>query len=198
MTDLDRLERAGNIVANMPSRYNALTDVVAAGYGSAATERVTTSNVHAPSPANEHVIDMRLNIVNALTSWAQAVADAASFGFRRSGSLVELAGFIIGGWRWVEAATWADQFADAMIDLARQVDDLTAPPERVKIADRIHDGLIDGRDVALATGVSPSMVRQWVADGSLTVQERGPNGRNLYDLDAVRALKVKRDALTAA
>jgi hypothetical protein len=193
MSDIDKLPRARNAIRAMPTEYADLGRLVAASSGTGLREKVSTSRTWAPLVVNEDIADLRAAIVTSLHRWACDVADAASFDRLATRTPVMTSSFILAGWRWIEAAQWADDMADAVLALSKRIDDVTTPPERHKVADRIHDGLIDGRDVASALSVSPSLVRQWVASGELTPRERGPNGRNLYNLDDIRTLKIRRD-----
>jgi hypothetical protein len=193
MSDLDRLAQARAVVHNMPGYYADLDRLVSANGGTGLREKVSTSRTWAPLVINEDVTELRADIVAHLHAWACRVARDAAFSEPTFRAPVRTARFILDGWRWVESAAWCDNLVDDMLDLSDRINGRTTPKERHKVVDRIHDGLIDGRDVASALSVSPSLVRQWVASGELTPRERGPNGRNLYNLDDIRTLKIRRD-----
>lgn len=183
------------IVGNLPGRYRDLAGAVAAAGGGGGGERVSTSKVEAPSPINDTAVDIRRDIVDVLAGWADYLVEAVGMPEDRvvSRSPEFTAGLLLTFWQSVYNQPWIQDLGDEVAELARRADDVTNPPESRKIADRINEGLIDGRDVATALGVSPSTVRAWVAAGELDAKERGANGRNYYALDDIRRLKIKRD-----
>lgn len=182
------------IIGNLPSWYADLGRLIAPGNNGRNGERVSTSKVEASSPINENAVDLRRDIIDTLDKWTRKLLDDVLFGaMRPSRSPAFTAGVLLMLWPWLLCSEWYEVMAAELVDLAKRADNLTDPPERRKVADRIHDGLIDGRDAATVLSVSASSIRAWVAAGDLAVAERGANGRNLYRIDDIRLLKLRRD-----